>query len=97
MNEEQKKSAMKSKRIGRTFEEVMGHLKLTQNEECSVIINLLIAYLIKWKSDPKSFLEWISNAVPVVIKNWHKTGFGHISGDGENTKIELIDNPGKET
>lgn len=91
MNEEQKKSAQKSNRLAASVGDIMEALKLTRNEECSVIMNLLIAYLIKREEDPEAFLKWISQAVPIVIKNWDKTRFGYVSGDSENIKIELID------
>lgn len=91
MNKEEKQIAIKSKKLADTFRMVMKHLKLTQNEECSVIMTLLCSYLAKRNEDPESFLKWISKTVPVVIKNWNKTGYGHVSGTGDNAKIEMID------
>ncbi len=96
MNEEEKKSAIKSNRLAAQFGDVMEFIKLTENEECSVVMNLLIGYLIKRKRDPTAFLKWISNALPVVVKNWDKTQFGHVSGDEGNTKIEMVDKPTNE-
>lgn len=91
MNEEEKKSATKSKKLAETFGEIMNHLKLTPNDRCSVIMNLLCAYLVERKIDPEEFLKWISEAVPLVIKDWGKMGFGHITRTSGNTKVEIID------
>lgn len=54
-------------------------------------MTLLCSYLAKKNEDPEKFLKWISKAIPVVIKNWNSPGYGHVSGTGDNTKIEMID------
>lgn len=91
MNEEEKQIAQKSQRLAASFGDVMEHLKLTGDEECSVIMNLLCVHLVKKKEDPERFLKWISKAIPVVIENWSEGGYGYVSGTSKNTKIEFRD------
>lgn len=93
MNEEEKKSATKSKKLSEVFGGTMNDLKLTPNEKCSVIMTLLCAHLVEEKADPDKFLKWISDSVPIVVKNWYKTGFGCITNTSGRTKVEITDKP----